>query len=90
MLFEKIAKELLTIKNINVTKQYGASTNEFFTKYIYNTSKSKSNNFDCKHISSLRKFADILDVPTRFIVSILKYERIDENGSNAKERTDID
>lgn len=90
MLFEKVAKELLKIKNINVTEKYGARTNEFFNKYIQNTCKSKSHSFDCKHIGSLRRFADILDVPAKFIVSILKYERIDENGTNTKERIDTD
>lgn len=74
MFLEKVANELLLIKKINVFEKYGKETYDFFNNYIRNT----KDNYYFRRIASTRKFADILDVPVKFVIAILKYEGVVE------------
>ena len=47
---------------------------KFISQFIYNT-KHNVILIDRK-ISTIKRFADMLDVPPSFVVAILKYERI--------------
>jgi len=76
-MFYEIVKELTKVRrNNSVFKEYG----EEFCNLCSNYTKDCIDVKD-KQLNTLKTIAKKLDVPTKFIVAILKYEEIDEDDT---------
>lgn len=76
MNFRKIVvKELLKVRGIdNPSKYYGHDRWNNFMAYL----RSSLDNIFMLHISCLKYYSDLLDVPPKFLLAIYKLERIEE------------
>lgn len=73
-MFYDIIQEITKVtKNSTIYKEYG----EEFYELCYYYTKDKINVKD-KQLYTLRKLAETLDVPVKFIIGILDYEGVDE------------
>ena len=78
MLIEKVIKEILAVKNINIKKQFGADAFEFYKNFIHTSKQVRNETIYYRYTTTFRKMATMLDVPVAFIISIIKLERVEE------------
>lgn len=79
MLLEKVANELLAVKNIDIKKQYGTNAHKFFYNFLQIS--KRGHNLYKRQTTTFRKIATMLNVPVAFIIRILNLERIKENAN---------
>lgn len=82
MLIEKVIKELLAVKNINIKKQFGADAYEFYKNFIHTSKQKRNETIYYRYTTTFRRMATMLDVPVAFIVGIIKLERVEDNENN--------
>lgn len=75
-MIELVFNELLRIKNIEIKEQYGTKAKEEYNQFV--KSIKADNNVYLRRTKTLRDIASMLDVPVEFIISIMKYERIED------------
>ncbi len=76
-MFYEIIKEITRTKYNNTPfKQFGSKFCDLCRHY-----EKRNVDIEDRQLSKLKKIANTLDVPIDFIVSILKYEEIDEDDT---------
>ena len=72
-MLEKVIKEILKIRGIEHPYTYfGFDTYNEMTMFL----KNKHNSW--RHLSAVKRYAEILDLPIKFLVAIMRLEAIDE------------
>ena len=77
VLLQNVADEFRRIRDIYSIKDfYGEKASIKYYGFLRATRKSKD--YYYRHLSAIKNFAEILDVPVAFIIRILQLERIEE------------